>query len=158
MDQQQLLELMTVFTGVAAVALTISMIAMVVVAVAVVKIKGRTNVFLDRFEPLADTAESALQQASKQSTEILENVRTISETSKKQIDKIDKLVDEFEVSARTQIDRVDKTTEAVQTTILGPVKQIRGIAAAIAAILSYLGPRKSRSSVDQATLDEEMFI
>jgi len=158
MDQQKLLELMTVFTGVAAVALTISMVAMVVVAVAVVKLKGRTNAFLDRFEPLADTAQTALQQASRQSTEILENVRTVTDTSKKQLDKIDKLVDEFEVSARTQMARVDKTTEAVQTTILGPVKQIRGVAAAVAAVVAYLAPKRSRSSVDQATLDEEMFI
>jgi hypothetical protein len=55
------------------------------------------------------------------------------------------------------VDRVHDTTEAVQKTVLVPVRQVRAVAAAFGAIVGSLNARR-RPTVDQATLDEEMFI
>ena len=130
--------------------------------------RQRSTLFLDQFEPLAGTAQKALDEARSQSSEILTNVKAMSDSSRKQLDKVDALLTDVSSSAKTQIARVDEsvlanlqklqeTTDVLQRTVLTPVKEIRGVAAAVNAVVNHLaGGRRPRP--DQATLDEEMFI
>lgn len=168
MDEHLLLQTMTVFTGVAAVALVIMMIALVVVARTSLSLRARTLEFLDRWEPVADSAKDAVEQTRKQSTDILANIKKLTESGKQQMDKVDTLLTEVQENARIHMERIDQTVElslkrvndttsAVQSTILVPVQQIRGVAAAVTAVLSHLAG-KPPPTVDQATIDEEMFI
>ena len=95
-------------------------------------------------------------------------LKKLTETGKTQVDRVDVLLTDLQSAAKTTFERVDQslavnlrrvdeTTEAVQNTVLKPVRQIRGMAAAVDATLRHLSGR-NRPTVDRATIDEEMFI
>jgi gas vesicle protein len=168
MEQQHLLIVMAVFTGVAAIALLGQAAALIGVWRATKKLQSRTSEFMDRWEPVADASLETMEQVRKESGELLKQAQGVVATAKGQLDKADATLDEITSNAKTQIERVEQTIESVarrvdataaevQRTVLVPLKQIRAFAAALGAVGDALMGRR-RSSVDQATLDEEMFI
>jgi uncharacterized protein YoxC len=168
-EQLQLyLIIMSVFTGVAAVALVIQMLYLFGMYRSAKALRERATAFMDRWEPLAENAQKTLEQVRGQSDQILQKVDGLADQSKSQLDKVDSLLTDVSQTTRLQLERIDRaiaetvdrvhlTTEAVQKTILVPVRQVRGVAAALGAIMGSLNARR-RPTVDQATLDEEMFI
>jgi len=167
-QQLFLLKIMAVFTGIAAVAFVVMAVALFLTYRSVAALRERSMVFMDRWEPLADTAQKALEDVRKQSTEILSRVKDIAETSQEQLKRVEAIVTDVSDTTKLQLERVDhtmqdtvrrveETTEALQKTVLIPVRQIRAAASALTAIFSSLFS-KSRPTVDQATIDEEMFI
>lgn len=166
--EQNLLVIMAVFTGIAAVALLGQAISVVGVWRVTKKMEQRTSEFMDRWEPVADASLKTMEQVRKESGELLKQAQSVVATAKGQIDKADAALDEITSGAKAQIglveqtiesvaQRVDATAAEIQETVLGPLKQIRAFAAAIGAIGDALMGRR-RASVDRATLDEEMFI
>jgi uncharacterized protein YoxC len=164
-----LLYIMAGFTGIAAVALVIQMAMLIGIFRSVKTLQERAEKFMDSFEPLAETSRQTLDEVRKQSTEILTRVREMADSTKSQVDKVEDVITDLSASARTQMERVDKTVEfllrrleetvaAVQRTVLMPVRQARGVAAAAGAVIDHLATGRRRSTVDRATLDEEMFI
>ncbi len=161
---------MAVFTGVAAVALLLMLGMLFGMYRSMNELKGRTTIFLERWEPMAETAQSAVKELREKSTPILNDVKRMTERGQVQMEKLDEILTDLQASTKTQLARVDKsvqtnldrfdeTSDAVQKTILVPVKQIRAVAAGLDAALKHLaGGRRRRPTVDQATLDEEMFI
>jgi gas vesicle protein len=167
-QQLLLLKIMAVFTGIAAVAFVIMAVSLFLAYRSVSALRERAVVFMDRWEPIADTAQKALEDVRQQSSEILTRVRDIAETSQAQLKRVEGIVNDVSDTTKLQLERVDhtmqdtvrrveETTEALQKTVLIPVRQIRAVAAALSAIVSSLFG-KPRPTVDQATLDEEMFI
>lgn len=165
---QFLLQIMAVFTGVAAIALILQMAFLFGIYKAIKQMRDRSAEFMTRWEPLAETANKTLADVRGQSTQILTHVKEIAETSKNQVGKFDGLVDEFSGKARKQLDRVDaamsvsldrlhKTSDEYQRALLQPVNQIRGVTAAATAMMDHLFGRR-RPTVDRATQDEELFI
>jgi uncharacterized protein YoxC len=162
------LYIMAVFTGVAAIALVIQMLFLAGMYRSMKVLRERATAFMDRWEPLADQAQKTMQELRGQSDQILKKVEALADQSKVQLDKVDSLLTDVSQATRVQIERIDRamaetvervheTTEAVQKTVLVPVRQVRAVAAAFSAIVNTLNSRR-RSTVDQATLDEEMFI
>lgn len=161
---------MAVFTGVAAIALLLMLGMLFGMYRAMNELKGRTTVFLDRWEPMADTAQATVKELREKTTPILDDVKRLTEKGQLQMEKIDGILVDLQASTKTQlarvdksvqinIDRIEETAELVQKTILQPVKQVRAIAAGVDAALKQLsGLRRRRPTPDQATLDEEMFI
>lgn len=163
-----LLYIMAVFTGVAAVALVIQMLFLFGMYRSMKMLRERATAFMDRWEPLADQAQKTLEQVRAQSDQILKKVEGLADQSKAQLDKVDALLSDVSQATRAQLERIDRamaetvervhqTTDALQKTVLVPVRQIRAVAAALGAVLGSLNSRR-RPTVDQATLDEEMFI
>ena len=163
-----LLYIMAVFTGVAAIALVIQMFFLFGMYRSMKALRERATSFMDRWEPLADQAQKTLEQVRGQSDQILQKVEKLADQSKSQLDKVDTLLTDVSQTTRLQLERIDRaiadtvdrvhqTTEAVQKTVLVPVRQVRAVAAALGAIVGTLNTRR-RPTVDQATLDEEMFI
>jgi hypothetical protein len=74
----------------------------------------------------------------------------VSATARRQLERLD------EVMAQT-LARANETVAALQKSLMIPIRQLRGVAAAAAAVLDTLVARR-RATVDRATLDEEMFI
>lgn len=159
---------MAAFTAVAAIALVIMMGMMIGIYKSVSAMRERSTGFLDRWEPVAEDAKQTLGDFRTQSSAILTDVKKLTETGKTQVDRVDVLLTDLQSAAKTTFDRVDQslavnlrrvdeTTEAVQNTVLKPVRQIRGMAAAVDATLRHLSGR-NRPTVDRATIDEEMFI
>ena len=94
-NETQLLQIMTIFTGVAAVALVIQMAALVGVWFSIKKARERVSEFLDRCEPLADTAQKTLDDVRRESNEILKQVREITTLAKTQVEKADQTLEEI---------------------------------------------------------------
>jgi|GEM_PF-2086003 len=161
---------MAVFTGVAAIALLLMLGMLFGMYRAMNELKGRTTVFLDRWEPMADTAQTTIKELREKTTPILDDVKRLTEKGQSQMEKIDGILVDLQASTKTQlarvdksvqvnIDRIEETADLVQKTILQPVKQIRAVAAGVDAALRQLsGLRRRRPTPDQATIDEEMFI
>ena len=53
--------------------------------------------------------------------------------------------------------RVQSTVSVVQRTLLRPIREVQGVVSGFRTAVQHLG-RASRSTVDHATSDEEMFI
>ena len=162
------LRIMAVFTGIAAVALVIQMLYLFGMYRSIKTLRERATAFMDRWEPLADQAQKTLEQVRGQSDQLLKKVDGLADQSKSQLDKVDSLLTDVSHTTRLQLERIDRaiadtvdrvhhTTEALQKTVLVPVQQARGVAAALSAIVGSLNARR-RPTVDRATLDEEMFI
>lgn len=159
---------MAAFTGVAAVALVIMMGFLFATYKAVATMRDRSSEFMDRWEPLADTAQKAIEELSTESKDLLVKVQELTETTQRQVAQVESVVRNVSETTQVQLDRVDnavqdavhrvqETTAALQDTILLPVRQIRAVTAAVGAVMDHLFG-KQRPTVDQATLDEEMFI
>jgi hypothetical protein len=168
MDQELLLKTMAAFTGVAAIALLIMMGMMIGVYKSVSAMRERSTQFLDRWEPVADDAKKTLTDFRTQSSTILADVKNLTESGKQQMQRVETLLTDVQTAAKTSYERIDETLQnnlrrvdetaaAVQNTVLTPVKQARAMAAAVDAVFRHLAGRR-RPTVDQVTLDEEMFI
>ncbi len=169
MDQDFLLKIMAAFTGVAAVALVIMMGMMFAVYKSVSALRERSTEFLDRWEPIADDAKKTLGDFREQSSGILADVKNLTDNGKQQMQRVDTLLNDVQSAAKTSFEKVDQsleqnlrrvneTTEAVQKTFLVPVKQARAVVAAVDAVVKHLAGGRRRPTVDQVTIDEEMFI
>ena len=163
-----LLYVMAVFTGIAAIALVIQMCYLFGMYRSFKVLRDRATTFMDRWEPLADQAQKTMEEVRGRSDQILKKVEGLADQSKSQLDKVDTLLNDVSQTTRIQLERIDhamaetverihQTAEAVQKTVLVPVRQVRAVAAAFSAVVNALNARR-RSTVDQATLDEEMFI
>ncbi len=167
-SQQLLLTTMAVFTGVAAVALIIQMAFLFGIYRAVKALQERSSAFMDRWEPVADSSMKTLEQLREQTNEILQKISELTDSTKAQIDKVDSILSDVSEFSKTQLGRVDhtvegtlrklnETSEALQHTLLTPVRQVRAMVSALSAIVESLF-RRRRQTVDRATTDEEMFI
>ena len=167
-EVKTLLLVMSVFTGVAAIALIIMACMMLAVYKSANAMRERSQFFMDRWEPVADTSQKTLEEVRGQAGEILEKVKTLADTSQQQVANVDSLLTDVSDGTKRQMQRVDEsvqenlkrvqeTTEAVQSTVLVPVQQLRAVAAAVNAVIHHLAS-KPRPTPDKATVDEEMFI
>lgn len=163
-----LLQIMAVFTGVAAVALVMQMVFLLRINQTAKKLKERADIFMDRWEPVADTSQKMLEDIRKQSGEILAKMNDLAESTKGAMDKADTILGDISATTKKQLDRVDRTVDgaltrleetgvSVHRTMMVPIRKARAMAAAMGAIVDTLVAGRS-SAVDRATLDEEMFI
>lgn len=170
MDRELLLlYIMATFTGVAAIALVI-MAGMVLGMYRSSKaMRERAVLFMDKCEPLAESARQTLEETRKQTKEILVDVKELTASGRKQMTTVESLIEDLSQTARVQAKRVDgsvettlqrvnETTAVVQKTILEPIRQVRGVVSAVTAVLDHLSGASRRPTVDRATGDDEMFI
>ena len=170
MDRELLLlYTMAAFTGVAAISLVV-MAGMVFGMYRSSKLmRERVTSFMDKLEPLADSARKTLDETRDQTKEILVDVKELTASGRKQMATVESLLNDLSQTARLQVERVDggvettlrrvnETTEIVQKTILEPIRQVRGVVSAVTAVLEHLSGASRRPTPDRATSDEEMFI
>jgi hypothetical protein len=170
MDRELLLiYTMAAFTGVAAISL-VAMAGMVFGMYRSSKqMRERVTSFMDKLEPLADSARRTLDETREQTKAILVDVKELTTSGRKQMATVESLLDDLSQTARLQAERVDggvemtlrrvnETTEIVQKTILEPIRQVRGVVSAVTAVLEHLSGASRRPTPDRATSDEEMFI
>lgn len=167
MDQQYLLVL-SVFAGVAALALVTQAFLFLGLYRSAKAMQQRLMAFTDRMEPLIESTRRLVEETRTQSRDIFVKVHEIVETTRVQVIRIDELLGEVNVHTRTQLARIDRvaadacerveaTVEAVQKTVLAPVREIHAVAAAVRAVVNHLG-RRRQSVVERPTQDEDLFI
>ena len=167
MDTRFLL-IISIFTGVAAVALLIQMAALVGVFINVRSIRRRLLDLADRAEPIVDSARRLVEETRQHARDVFGRVHDITEATRAQVVKVDGLLTEVTAHTRANLERIDKVTEAtaerveetvteVQRTILAPIRGINGAAAAVRAVVGHLARR--RTTIDgRPTQEEDLFI
>ncbi len=167
MDARFLL-VISIFTGVAAVALVVQMFLLLGMFFSIRAAQRRLETLADRLEPILDTTRRLAEETRQYARDIFGKLHEISETTRVQVLRLDELMSEISAHTRTNLDRIDRLAETateridetlvlVQRTILAPVRGINGAAAAVRAVLNHLARRKA--SVDgRATQEEDLFI
>jgi len=142
-------------------------------ATAIVKKAGpvldQTKSAVERATQVLTTTEQLLEEVGPRVTEISTDTVAIARSGREQVERLGSLLHDASDRARERLDQLDRSvdntveqveqvSEAVRRAALRPVREVNGLAAGISAAVSTFvhGPR--RSSVDHATLDEEMFI
>lgn len=163
-----LLQIMAVFTGVAAIALVMQMVFLFRINQTAKRLKERADSFMDRWEPLAETSQQMLRDIRGQSAEVLTKMNDLADSTKGAMEKADTILGDLSTTTKKQLERMDRTVEGALTrleetgvvvhrTMMVPVRKARAMAAAMGAVVDTLVAGRS-SRVDRATLDEEMFI
>ena len=166
MDARFLL-VISIFTGVAAVALLIQMATMIGLYFSIRSIQKRVMDLADRVEPILDTTRRLLEETRQHARDIFGKLQDITETTRTQVMRIDELLAEVSAHTRATLARLDRlvevaaaraeeTMDQVQRTILAPVRGLNGAAAAVRAVVGHLARR--RASHDRATQEEDLFI
>ncbi len=175
MDPNTATTWMIAFTAVACAALIIQVVLLVVMAVASVKMRrqisaliARAEPLIDKAGPLADTSQQILNEVRGYAAEISAKTKDLLDLSRKQLGRVDEVMAEATSRTRAQMDRIEmvmddtvnrfqETTSLLQNGIVRPLRQISGLTAGIKAALGFL-INGHRTTVEQATHDEEMFI
>lgn len=175
MDQQTLLIILTIFVGLAALAMLIQMGTLLGLFLTarklqtlVTELMPQVNSIIGVSKKTADVTLRTVEGAEKHIHKIGETSNAILDSTKQQVAKIDELLTDATTRAKVQLERAEmvlddsmgraqETVSIVQRSILRPVREINGLVIGLRTSLAYLG-KGSRPTVDHATADEEMFI
>ncbi|MGA2325370.1 MAG: hypothetical protein ABSH05_03705 [Bryobacteraceae bacterium] len=121
-----------------------------------------------RIEPMTQSGQRLLEETRARVAEISAQASELLAISRRQLTRVDEVLGEAAARTRAQMDRIEmvlddtvnrfqETTTLLQNSILKPLKQVAALTIGIRTALSVLlGGR--RTTVEQATHDEEMFI
>ena len=165
MDQNTLL---TIFVGVAAVALLGQAVALVGLLFVARDIKGKVFASWPQIENIIAISKRSAEQVEKHIGKIGASSTAILDITKQQLVKVDELLSDASTRAKVQMERaemvlddtmtrVQQTVGVVQNGVLRPVREVHGILSGIRATLAHIG-RRGRPTVEHVTSDEEMFI
>ncbi len=125
--------------------------------------------FIERATQVADSANQVIADTSPKISKISDEAVSIARTSREQIERAGALLTDAGDRTRNRLEQIDQAVEstveqveqasgAVKRAVLRPVREVNGLAAGISAAVSTFVHRQGKSSVDTATIDEEMFI
>lgn len=168
MDQQALLIIIAVFTGVAAVALLIQAGTLYGTYKASKALRDSVMPLVPKISALVDASQSTLAESKVLIVDLKEKSNYLLESAKKQMSTIESLVEDASVRTRRQLaaadvivddvlQRTHQTVELVHTGVMKPLRSVTAVAAGVRAALEFL-MRGTRPNPDQVTVDEEMFI
>ena len=153
---------------VSALALILQALLIVGVYKSLMAIRNQVTALGGHVKPFVESAQRTFEQSRNQISEVATKTSAVLDLAHKQLVRIDDVLGEATTRAKVQMDRVElildetlsrlhETTALLHKGVLRPVREITAVAAGIHAALGYLF-RSQRTSVEQATQDEEMFI
>jgi len=165
MDEHTLL---TIFVGLAALAMLIQAGTLLGLFIVARKIQEKVSTLTGPITGIIDTSKRTLQTVEGHIDRIGSSSTAILDTTKQQLAKVDSLITDASTRAKVQMERaemvlddtmgrVQHTVSFVQSGVIRPVREVQGIVTGIRTALTHLG-RGGRPTVDHATADEEMFI
>ncbi len=168
MDPTTLTYIMTGAIAVAAAAIVLQTIILIAMYLASRAMRKQITPLIGKMEPLIESTQNLVGQVREQVGEVATKTSEILDLSRKQLVRLDEILGEATSRTRVQMDRVElvleDTVTRVQETvallhngILRPLRQINGLTVGILSALSVLFG-KQRTTIEQATHDEEMFI
>jgi hypothetical protein len=168
MDQQTLLITMTVFVIVAAIALLIQAGLLFGIYKSSREMQATAQRLAPKVEALLDSSRVAVDDSRRLIGEVTVKTSEILDCARKQLDRLDEVLEDAAGRARVQLDRaelvIDDTMTRVQeivalvhTGIMKPLREIQGVTAGVRTALSFF-MRGGRRDPARATADEEMFI
>lgn len=168
MSPDALLYLIAGAIVVSALALILQALLMLGVYKTSMATRDQVTAIAGHVETFVESAQRNFEQTRKQISEVATKTSQVLDLTHKQLVRIDDVLGEATTRAKIQMDRVElilddtlsrlhEMTALLQKGVLRPVREINAVAAGIQAALGYL-LRSQRTSVEQATHDEEMFI
>jgi len=114
------------------------------------------------------TANRVMEDVRPHLAEVSSEVAGIARSGREQVERVGALLHDAADRARTRLEQIDETVDStveqveavgenLKRSVMRPVREVNGLAAGISAAFSTL-VKGRKSSVDSATLDEEMFI
>jgi methyl-accepting chemotaxis protein len=174
-DTEILLIILAVFTGVAALALMIQAGLLLAIYKVSRQMQAKVEELAPRVEAVASDTLALAKEGKAQIHEIGEKIQEIGEKSveildstRRQLARVEELVNDVAGRAQNQLDRAEMVADDVMSRaqeiialvhggILKPVREINGVASGVRAAIRYF-MRGGRPDPDRATADEEMFI
>jgi CBS-domain-containing membrane protein len=167
MDQQTLLVIMTVFVTVSAIALLIQAGLLFGIYKASRTLEQNTQRLLPKIEALLETSRVAVDDSRKLIDEVSTKAGEILDLARKQLARIDEVLEDASSRARIQLDRAElilddtmtrahETVAMVHAGVVKPLREIQGLAIGLRAAINFF--TRGRRDPLRATADEEMFI
>ena len=165
MDQNTLL---TVFVGIAAVALVVQMAVMIGLYKATRAAQHQITAIMPQVEQLLRVSHTTIEQGRQQLLEVTGKTTEILALAHTQVVRVDEVLADATSRARVQLERAEliiedtlsraqQTIGLVHSGVMRPLREIQGVTAGVRAAIGFL-TRGARSNVNQITHDEEMFI
>jgi methyl-accepting chemotaxis protein len=170
-----LLIILAVFTAVAALALIIQAGTLLAIYKVSRQMQAKIEELAPRVETMADDAvalakegKAQIHQIGGQIVQLGEKSGEILDSTRRQVARVEELVNDVAGRAHNQLDRAEMVADDVMSRaqetialvhggILKPVREINGVATGVRAAIRYF-MRGGRPDPDRATADEEMFI
>ena len=129
----------------------------------------KIGAFAERATAVAGTVNRLVDDTRPKVAEISNEAAALVRTGREQVEFVGDVLHDAAGRARDRLEKienpVDNTVEQVEQVgtsmkraVMRPVREVNGIAAGISAAVSTLVRGHRKSSVDEATQDEEMFI
>jgi phage-related protein len=129
----------------------------------------KVSPIIDKVDPIVETVGKIVEDARPQIAEIGREAVEIAKNARKQVERVGDVLNDASERAKERLEQIDRSVDStiehlehaggsVKRAMMKPVREINGIAAGISAAVSTLAHSQRKSSVDHATLDEEMFI
>ena len=168
MDQHTLLILLTIFIAISAIALLIQAVSLIGMFLVARQVREKLFAVWPEIQEIVGIAKRTAQGAEKNADRIASTSLGILDITKQQLVKVDDLLTDASTRAKVQMERaemvlddtmtrVQSTVSVVQRTVLRPIREVHGVLSGVRTAVQHFG-RASRSTVDHATSDEEMFI
>jgi len=163
-----LVYIMTAAIAVAAAAILLQTIILIAMFRASRAMRSQITPLIGKMEPVIEGAGEIIERVRKEIGEVISTTNEILDLSRKQLVRVDDILGEASERTRAQMARVEmvlddtasrlqETTALLQDGLLRPLKQLNGLAVGLRAAWRALFGRH-RTTVEQATHDEEMFI
>jgi len=168
MNENTLLILLIIFVAISAVALLIQAVSLLGLFMVARDIRAKLLGVWPEVQEIVGISRRGVERVEKHIDKIGAASVQIVDTTKQQVARIDDLLSDANTRAKVQMERaemvlddtmtrVQETVSIVQRCVLRPVREAYGFWSGVRTTLHYLG-RGTRSTVDHATSDEEMFI
>jgi hypothetical protein len=163
-----LIYVMTAAIVVAAAAILVQTVILFAMFLASRSMRNQITPLIGKMEPVIEGAQAVVEQVRRELGNITGKANEVLELSRKQLVRVDELLGEATARTRVQMDRVEmvlddtvnrfqETTALLQNGVVRPLRQLAGVTAGLRSAIAVLfGGR--RTTVEQATHDEEMFI
>jgi len=162
------MENQTVFLVLIAIFVAISAAALIFQAAMLYGTYKAAKEMRDRILPLTVKVDALVETSRATIVEVTAKTNQILDVALEQMQTVEEFLEDASVRTRRQLDRAEivvedalaraqQTVELVHRGVLTPIRGINGVAAGVRAALGFL-MRGTRSSPDQVTVDEEMFI
>jgi len=166
----------TIFTAVTAAAVVLQALVLVGMLIAMRKSSARIEALAEEVRgkalPAIDTAQTLMNNSREKLDTILTNVQSTTTLVRGQVERLDKTLNDAVDRARLQViradelltrtmDHVEEATEAVQHTVVSPVRQISGILQGVSVgVEAFLRgrPGRRRTGNGMGVPDDDMFI
>lgn len=163
-----MLAIMTVFVIVAALALLIQAGLLFGIYKSARGVQTTTERLAPKVEALVESSRVAVDDSRKLIGEVAVKTSEILDCAKKQIYRVDEVLEDAAGRARVQLDRAEmviddtmtraqETVAVVHSGIMKPLREIQGVTAGLRTAIAFF-IRGGKRDPAHATADEEMFI